>query len=158
MKINLLKKLKFSRIKNISFFLLICFSTVSIASFIALFYGSNLKNSNQDNENNNTLETDYLYLNFSEKDINKTNIKNMVIFKDNFGYIFDKSLINNNLGNFIDQLLTKNINFTDNINDYLKVVKYQISDDKKSLIINLFLYNRLLKIRRFKSFFQINIK
>lgn len=71
---------------------------------------------------------------------------------------FSQDKIEKHLGNLLQNALKNNNTFiNDKLNNYKGVIRYQITNFKKTLKINLFLYNKKIKHKNYKSFFQMYI-
>lgn len=89
------------------------------------------------------------------KSIDKADINKLINETSND---FSQDKIEKNLGNLLQNALKNNNAFiNDKLNNYKGVVRYQITDFKKTLKINLFLYNKKIKYKNYKSFFRMYI-
>lgn len=89
------------------------------------------------------------------KSIDKADINKLINETSND---FSQDKIEKNLGNLLQNALKNNNTFiNDKLNNYKGVVRYQITNFKKTLKINLFLYNKKIKYKNYKSFFRMYI-
>lgn len=89
------------------------------------------------------------------KSIDKADINKLINETSND---FSQDKIEKNLGNLLQNALKNNNTFiNDKLNNYKGVVRYQITNFKKTLKINLFLYNKKIKYKSYKSFFWMYI-
>lgn len=148
-------KFKKIRIKTISYFLIIIFIGSAIVTFISVFNNKTINNVIDDDTN----KDDSQFINIAQDFSNKYYIEQITTFQSNTGeYFFDKDLIKENILQIIKSILLYDNEFDDSPDDYNKIVRYLIDSSKKELTINLFLYNKLIKSKRFKSYFKIVIQ
>ncbi len=152
---------KSKKIKNISMSLLFIFMCCSISTFIAVFFNKNYEIESEEIEDSSTNndEKDFKSIDISKEFATNYKTKEMIDFSyiDN-DFIFKKELIDSVFFNILTTSLEKNSSFNDNANDYTKNAKYQISDNRKQLIINIFLFNKKNKSKKYKSCFKLIIK
>ncbi|MBD5445986.1 MAG: hypothetical protein HDR31_01570 [Mycoplasma sp.] len=160
LKNKFLNKIKSKKIKTL---ILTCASVISISViviFISIF-------ANQSNEPKISA-TDYtnskgMKLNLA-KDImsQKENLNfliNSVFDKQNntYNFYFGEDKIKNYIFNIVNDALQNNEDFDDSPSDYSKTVRYKFLSNQKQVIINLFLYNKTIKSKKYISNFKISI-
>lgn len=177
-----MKKFKKNSLKTFWFFSIAFLACGSLVTFVSIFFNEkkqvgndgienngsennnngndNGSNNNENNNNSNESEenlNDYDDLDITKEIVSDSNLNNLTIFSPKEEYIFNKPKIDKNIVSIINNALLKSTNFTDEITNYRKIVRYMISANKKELIINLFLYNKIIKTKRYKSFFKLII-
>lgn len=150
-------KFKKAKIKNVAYFLVVILIGSSLVTFISVFYNKSFDiNAIEDSENDNALE--FKNINIASKFENNFYGEQITSYsKSKNQYLFDKQKINSNFFNIVNSILKYDKDFNDDPNDYEKVLRYNILDNQQEIIINLFLYNKLLKSKRFKTFFKLSI-
>lgn len=149
-----MKKFTFNKkYKIIGIIFLIIVLVPSIIGVLLIFSNSNVNN--KTNINN-----DYELNEFNNisvyKYINKNSLKDLL--KNNNSNEMSKTNIEKNLGKIIKNAFSNSNEFkNENIDDYNLKIRYQINDQENDLKINIFLYNKLIKNKKYKSSFRIYI-
>lgn len=131
--------------------LIVTFLTILSIGFISSIILLSIKKDEKEVsfENPETKELDL------SKSIDKADINKLINETSND---FSQDKIEKNLGNLLQNALKNNNTFiNDKLNNYKGVVRYQITNFKKTLKINLFLYNKKIKYKNYKSFFRMYI-
>lgn len=69
---------------------------------------------------------------------------------------FSDNQIKNNFGDLVKKTIIYTDGFiNEDINDYLIKILYNLNESKNNLKANIFLYNKKVKNKKFKSFFQV---
>lgn len=149
-----MKKFTFNKkYKIIGIIFLIIVLVPSIIGVLLIFSNSNVNN--KTNINN-----DYELNEFNNisvyKYINKNSLKDLL--KNNNSNEMSKTNIEKNLGKIIKNAFSNSNEFkNENIDDYNLKIRYKINDQENDLKINIFLYNKLIKNKKYKSSFRIYI-
>lgn len=90
--------------------------------------------------------------------VEKTNIKSLISYDyDKKEYVFVLTQIQKELAQLLEKALDYHAGFKDKKEKYEKNIKFLLSDDKKSLTVNFFLYNRIIKSKKYKNYFRLHI-
>lgn len=159
------------KIKSFIFFSVIILILTSLAAFIALFFNkplniwtdnTNNSNNKDDNSNSGTSnsndDSNFMDLEIAQTLVNKTNISSITFYDNNSQkYYFSKNEIENNISNLIDKAISLTEDFNDDISNFMKNIKFKLANNNSELTINLYLYSKLIKQKKYKSFFKLLI-
>lgn len=154
---NIIKSSKTKKIAYICLAFLLC---ASISTFITIFWGTRkeITVSTPNEEVNDDKYSEYTELNINNEIVNNAKVNNLISYSlIDYEYYFDINKIDKYLFDLINSILVTNKIFNDNVDDYEKIAKYKILQNEKVLIVNLFLHNKLVKSKKFLSFFKLKV-
>lgn len=159
------------KIKAFIFFSVTILVLVSLVGFIALFFNKPLNlgtdatdtnnsnsNNNSDSNQENTLpeDTGFINLDIAQILINNTDVSSITLFDgSNQRYYFSKSAIEKNISNLIYKAIYLTEDFNDDIANFVKNIRFKLSQNNNELIVNLYLYSKLIKEKKYRSFFRL---
>lgn len=111
---------------------------------------------NKDNTSDKILEDDFddAFINIDMNDELKN--QNLGILVNKKTKRFSDNQIKNNFGDLVKKTIIYTDGFiNEDINDYLIKILYNLNESKNNLKANIFLYNKKVKNKKFKSFFQV---
>lgn len=152
-------RLNSKKTKSFIYFFISILACASIVTFISFFVEKEIKVKNYKVNVNDDFENDSMInLNLGKEIINNNNLEKLVKFnqKQN-NYFFNKKNIDTNIFDILNIILYKNNKFNDDPNTYKKILKYKFLNNNKEVIFNLFLTNKLIKSKKFKSYFKLII-
>lgn len=165
-------KSKKNKIKVFAFFSVILIVFCSLVTLVAYFFNKPLEiiskddpedsssnnegASNNDSSNNNY--SDYINISLADIIVEKTDVQSLAYYDQSLNqYFFGEINFKNNIATLINKALTLSSDFTDNLKNYSKKIRYRF-DDNKSVTINAFIVNNLIKTKKYKSFFKLIIE
>lgn len=151
------------RSKKIKALILTCSSIIGVSivvTFISIFatQSNNPKIVASDYVNSNGMQLDLSKEISNQKD-NLNVLVNSVYDKTNqsYDFYFSEDKIKSYIFGIVDDALYSNADFDDSPTDYTKTIRYQLIDNQKQVIFNLFLYNKSVKSKKFISNFKLSI-
>lgn len=149
--------------KKIKALILTCTSLIGVSiivTFISIFAtqsnGSRVTANNYVNSNGMQLD---LSKDISNQKDNLNVLVNSVYDKVNqsYDFYFSEDKIKSYIFKIVDNALYSNGDFSDSPTDYTKTIRYQLINNQKQVIFNLFLYNKSVKSKKFISNFKLSI-
>lgn len=156
--------------QKIAFSLICVLSLVTLTTLIALFLDkkpafSFKETTTQINQTDKKDEMKikqnhptYTKLNLASFVLKNQNLKNLVEYQiTTKQYVFNKQKIDQYLKPIIHNALFLSNRIVNSKNEYNELIRYSLLDDKKVLLINYYLNNRILRNKNFFNFFKLII-
>lgn len=143
-----------------SIFAFVCFLTIFIGSVSAATIFSNKKDSTIIVDEDNNFTNQYTNLSIIEelkKIKEKNNLVDFYIENNIYTYYFSEDLIQQNIINIIKKAVSQLYWFKDDVDDYNISARYYIHQGRKKVEFNIFLYNKNIPNKKFKSMFILEV-
>lgn len=146
---------KFTFNKKYKIISIIFLSIILIPSIIGVLIATSNSNISKENIENNYEINEFNEINISQN-INKENLKDLLVNKKSTK--MSKINIEKYLGKIIKNAFSNTFEFrNENIDDYNLKIRYNLNEQENDLKINIFLYNKSIKNKKYKSFCRIYI-
>ncbi len=146
------KLLTKNRIKYIT---IVCFSALVIGSIFGIASIFLNENNSSKNDNDNSEYDEFIFISI-ENEIKQQNLNSLL--EDSNVQKFSQNKIRNNIMRISRNSIDNSNDFkSENINDYEIRLRYFLNDEFSDLKINIFMYNKLIKNKKFKTFYRLYI-
>ena len=138
----------------------VCFLAIFVGSVSAATIFSGKKDSTIVVDDNNSYSTQYINLDLVDvlyKVENKNNLVDFYIENNRYVYYFSDDLIQDNIITIIKKAVRLLYSFKDDIDDYNINARYYIHQGRKKVEFNIFLYNKNISNKKFKSMFILEV-
>ncbi|WP_412032181.1 hypothetical protein [Malacoplasma muris] len=146
------KLLTKNRIKYIT---IVCFSALVIGSIFGIASIFLNENNSSNNYYDNSEYDEFIFISI-ENEIKQQNLNSLL--EDSNVQKFSQNKIRNNIMRISRNSIDNSNDFkSENINDYEIRLRYFLNDEFNDLKINIFMYNKLIKNKKFKTFYRLYI-
>ena len=138
----------------------VCFLAIFVGSVSAATIFSGKKDSTIVVDDNNSYSNQYINLDLVDvlyKVENKNNLVDFYIENNRYVYYFSDDLIQDNIITIIKKAVRLLYSFKDDIDDYNINARYYIHQGRKKVEFNIFLYNKNISNKKFKSMFILEV-
>ncbi len=141
-----------NRIKYIT---IVCFSALVIGSIFGIASIFLNENNSSNNDYDNSEYDEFIFISI-ENEIKQQNLNSLL--EDSNVQKFSQNKIRNNIMRISRNSIDNSNDFkSENINDYEIRLRYFLNDEFNDLKINIFMYNKLIKNKKFKTFYRLYI-
>ncbi|MDE5767565.1 MAG: hypothetical protein K2H56_03375 [Malacoplasma sp.] len=150
-------------LKTFAFFCCAALILGSLITFITLFFNKPIAIeyddlSKKDDPINNENNEDFHNLKIASILVNQTNVALLTYFDSNKNeYFFGEKNFQDNIFSLINKSIEFSNDFVDNLENYSKNLKFIFSKNNKEVVVNLYLFNNVIKQKKYKSFFKLII-
>lgn len=138
----------------------VCFLAIFVGSVSAATIFSGKKDSTIVVDDNNSYSNQYINLDLVDvlyKVKDKNNLVDFYIENNRYVYYFSDDLIQDNIITIIKKAVRLLYSFKDDIDDYNINARYYMHQGRKKVEFNIFLYNKNISNKKFKSMFILEV-